>query len=83
MRFQPCLVKLTDLIVVPTDRQQLGLFRLFLTINYLELTLLNDQQENISIHPSSTDRLIANFLLVFLICTSLLFAYYHHHLHFD
>lgn len=79
MHFQPCLVKLTDLIV-STDQQQLGLFRLFLTINYLELTLLNDQEfVSSDIRPSSTDRHIANFLLVFLICTSLIFAYYHLH----
>lgn len=82
MHFQPCLVKLTDLIV-STDQQQLGLFRLFLTINYLELTLLNDQEipssSSSDIRPSSTDRHIANSLLVFLICTSLFFAYYHLH----
>lgn len=78
MRFQPCLVKLTDLH--NSTNEQLGLFRLFLTINYLELTLLNDQDIPSDIcRSSSTDRLIANLLLVFLICTSCIFAYYHMH----
>lgn len=78
MRFQPCLVKLTDLH--NSAHEQIGLFRLFLTINYLELTLLNDQDIPSYIdHCSSTDRLVANLLLVFLICTSCIYAYYHMH----
>ncbi len=57
--------------------QHLGLFRLFLTINYLELILLNNQEICIKNFTSSVDRIIANFLLVFLALSSFLFAYYH------
>jgi hypothetical protein len=57
--------------------QQLGLFRLFLTINYLELILLNNQEICTNNFCSSVDKIIANFLLVFLAISSFLFAYYH------
>ncbi|CAF1278248.1 unnamed protein product [Rotaria sordida] len=82
---EPCLVKLTD-IIVPFDQpnsnqiQQLGLFRLFLTINYLKLISLNNQQLYENNLCSTIDKTIANFLLVFLALTIFLLTYYHYYL---
>ncbi|CAF0842774.1 unnamed protein product [Adineta steineri] len=81
---ESCLAKLTD-IIAPIDRtnsnsnQQLGLYRLFLTINYLELIFLNNQELCTNNLCSSFDKIIANFLLVFLAFSSFLFAYYHNY----
>ncbi|CAF2685304.1 unnamed protein product [Rotaria sp. Silwood2] len=82
---EPCLVKLTD-IIVPFDRsnsnelQQHGLFRLFLTINYLKLIALNTQELCENNLCSSIDKTIANFLLVFLALSIFLLTYYHYYL---
>ncbi|CAF1351325.1 unnamed protein product, partial [Adineta steineri] len=81
---ESCLAKLTD-IIASIDRtnsnsnQQLGLYRLFLTINYLELIFLNNQELCTNNLCSSFDKIIANFLLVFLAFSSFLFAYYHNY----
>ncbi|CAM4960039.1 unnamed protein product [Rotaria socialis] len=79
---ESCLVKLTD-IILPNDRlnskqiQQLGLHRLFLTINYLKLIELNKQEQCENKFYSTIDKTIANLLIVFLGLSIFLFTYYH------
>ncbi|CAF4004614.1 unnamed protein product [Rotaria magnacalcarata] len=79
---ESCLVKLTD-IILPNDRlnskqiQQLGLYRLFLTINYLKLIELNEQEQCKNKLYSTIDKTIANLLIVFLGLSIFLFTYYH------
>ena len=62
-----------------TEKRQVGLFRLFLTINYLELIFLNNLERCTNHFNSSLDKVIANFLVVFLAVATLLFAYYHNY----